>query len=254
MDYSTAIVRLPGENFDEGITSGELGAPDYSKMLDQHKTYVQALRSLGLDVIVLDPLPEFPDAYFVEDPAVVIPEAAIITHPGAHARRGEAEAIEPVLARYKPVARIQAPGTLDGGDVLMAERHFFIGLSERTNQEGAEQLGGILAGYGYTWQTMPVKPGRLHLKSSAAWLGGERLLVSPYLAESGAFRGYERMERAPEEKYATNVLLINGTLLVPAGFPKTRAKLEALGFPIMEIDNSEARKMDGALSCLSLRF
>jgi dimethylargininase len=254
MNYNYAIARTPGDNFASGLTTAELGQPDYHTMLRQHRAYVQALRSLGLEVTVLDPLPDFPDAYFVEDPAVVFDEAAIITRPGAEERRGEAEAIEMDVAKFRVTTRIYAPGTLDGGDVLQVGRHFFIGLSERTNREGAEQFGKIVETYGYTWSPIPVEPGKLHLKSSVAWLGEARLLVSPYLAGREELQGCELVVRDEGETYASNVLLINGSLLIPTGCPATKAKLETLGLPVIELDNSEARKMDGALSCMSLRF
>lgn len=257
--FTNAITRLPAPNFGEGITTMDLGRPDYALMLRQHAAYVECLRFLGLEVVVLDPLPEHPDAYFVEDAAVVIPEAAVITRPGAAGRRGEEEAIEPVLAGYRPILRIQAPGTLDGGDVLMAgptssaRRRFFVGISKRTNREGAGQLGQILEGFGYRWAPVEVDSG-LHLKSSVSWAGEDRLLIMPHLAGRDEFRDFAQIVQAPEDGYATNMLLINGTFVVQAGFPRTRQKLEALGSPVVELDMSEARKMDGGLSCMSLRF
>jgi dimethylargininase len=254
MNYRFAIARKPGPNFAAGLTTANLGSPDYRTMLEQHSLYVETLRSLGLEVTVLDPLPDFPDAYFVEDPAVIFDEAGVIARPGAEERRGEAAAIERQIARHRTITHIQEPGTLDGGDVLQADRHFFIGLSGRTNTEGASQLGKVVESYGYTWSIVPVEPGRLHLKSSVAWLGDRRLLVSPYMADRDELRDFDLIVRDEGEKFATNVLLINGTLLVPAGYPRTRSNLEALGFNVIELDNSEARKMDGALSCMSLRF
>ncbi|HEX7974082.1 MAG TPA: arginine deiminase-related protein [Anaerolineales bacterium] len=251
--YTHAIVRRPGKDFARGITTARLGKPRYNRMLAQHKAYIQALRSLGLEVDVLESLPDFPDAYFVEDVAVVTPEIAVVTRPGAAARRDEADAIVPALARYRPTLRIQPPGTVEGGDVLMAGRHFFIGVSERTNREGAAQLGDILVEYGYTWTPVPLAAG-LHLKSSATAVGPETLLIGADFAGLAEFKSYEHILVDPDEAYAANTLWLNGSLLFPHGFPKTRQKLEALGLPIIDLDTSEARKMDGGLTCMSLRF
>jgi dimethylargininase len=254
MKFSKAIMRLPGEDFGAGITTGELGQPDYALILKQHAAYVETFRSLGVEPLVLEALPGFPDAYFVEDAAVVFAEAAVIARPGALARRGEEDTIEQALARFKPTVRIQAPGTLDGGDVLMADRHFFIGLSERTNREGAEQLGRAVEQHGYTWTLVPAEAGTLHLKSSVSYLGEKLLLVSDGLAGCAEFQGYDQIVAAPGEKQAPNLLRVNDHLIMPANCPQTRRKLEALGLPVIEVEASEAHKMDGGLSCMSLRF
>lgn len=253
MRFRYAITRKPGENFAQGITTAHLGVPRYALMLEQHQAYVDALTSLGLEVIVLDALPDYPDAYFVEDVAVVTPEIAVITNPGAEARKGEAQAIEPALSRYRECAHVSPPGTLDGGDVLMVGRDFFIGLSERTNQAGAEQLGRILAGFGYTCTTVPVAAG-LHLKSSVSDVGRGALLVSAEFADHPAFGAYRKVVVHASEAYAANTLLVNEHLLIPKGFPHTRRQLRALGLELVELDVSEARKMDGGLTCMSLRF
>jgi dimethylargininase len=251
--FTRAICRKPGLNFSHGITTVKGGKPDYAKMMTQHDAYVDALKKLGLQVEVLEPLGEFPDAYFVEDAAIVTPELAIITRPGAKARRGEAAAMEPVLVKYRPLARIEAPGKLDGGDVLLIERHALIGVSERSNPEGAEQLGEILEDHGFTWTAVPVAEG-LHFKSSVNWVGGRNLLVTEDFAGMDELEGFRQIVVDPTESYAANVLWINGTLIVPAGYPGTRKKLEVLGLPILELDTSEARQMDGGLTCMSLRF
>lgn len=248
-----AIVRLPGDNFGRGLTTAGLGAPDFRKMLGQHAAYVRALEHLGLEVLSLEPQPSFPDAHFVEDTAVVLPELAVIARPGAAARRGEEESIEPVLRPFRPVARIREPGTLDGGDVLVAGRRIFCGLSGRTNAEGARQLGRLAGELGYALTTVPVASG-LHLKSGVNHLGGERLLLTKGMAGSGLFRSFEHVEVDPSEEYAANALLCNGSLVVPAGAVRTRRKLETLGMPLVVLDVSEARKMDGGLTCLSIRF
>lgn len=251
--FTRAIVRKPGANFAQGLTSVDLGEPSYPLMLHQHGAYIDALESLGLEVIVLDALPGYPDAHFVEDVAVVTAEVAVITHPGALPRRGEIRAMEPVLAAYRPTTRIEAPGTVDGGDVLIVGSHAFVGLSERTNPEGFRQLAHILERHGYTCDAIPVGEG-LHLKSSVNAVGGGMLLVTERFANHEALRRYEQIIVEADEEYAANTLLINGCLLTPKGFPKTRRRLEDTGRKILELDVSEARKMDGGLTCLSLRF
>jgi dimethylargininase len=251
--FSHAIVRKPGTDFAQGITTGNLGSPDYSRILHQHEAYTQALINLGLAVDILDSLPGFPDAYFIEDAAVVVAEMAVLTFPGAKTRQGEQDFIEPILARYRPIKRIMPPGTLDGGDVMMIEGHFMIGLSERTNPEGAAQLGKILADCEYTCEMVPVAAG-LHLKSSVNYIGNGTLLITPEFAKMEQFDSYQKIVIDKDESYASNTLWINETLLTPQGFPKTLTKLQRLGLPIIELEISEARKMDGGLSCMSLRF
>ncbi|MFZ0533532.1 MAG: arginine deiminase family protein [Anaerolineales bacterium] len=251
--FSHAITRLPGPNFDEGLTTANLGRPNYPLILQQHYAYRQALLSLGLDVIVLPAEPDYPDAYFVEDPAIITPSIAVTTRPGAPSRQGEEITLEPFIEYYRPVFYIQPPGTVDGGDVLMVGDHFFIGLSERTNPEGASQLATFLAGAGHTSETVPVAAG-LHLKSGVNYVGKNTLLVSKSLADYPAFSRYEKIILAAEEEYAANTLWVNDVLLMPKGFPKTYTSLTRLGLKIIELDVSEVQKMDGGLTCMSLRF
>ena len=252
--FTHAITRKPCENFGLGLTTAvRAEPPEYGLMLSQHESYLAALSTAGLDVIDLDPQPDYPDAHFVEDTAVVTPEVAIITIPGAQARRGEEESILPVLFKYRTIKRIQPPGTLDGGDVLQVNNHFFIGISERTNREGAEQLGRILQDYGHTWATVDVGDG-LHLKSSVNYVGNNNLLVTPDFTAKELFTDYNLIVLDRPESYAANTLLVNEHLLIPAGYPDTRNKLDFLGLTIIELDTSEVRKMDGGLTCMSLRF
>jgi len=251
--FTFAITRRPAKNFAQGLTSSNLGRPSYELVLKQHASYVDTLKTIGLNVIELDPQPDYPDAHFVEDTAVVIPEVAIITRPGAVSRRGEAESIAEILRQYRKIEQIQAPGTLDGGDVLMIDNHFFIGISERTNPEGARQLSRILENYGKTWTTMRVGAG-LHFKSSVNYVGKNSILVTGDFADHEAFNGYDLIIVNKTEQYCANTLWINDHLLIPAGFPNTRKKLKHLRQPLIELDVSEMQKMDGGLTCLSLRF
>ena len=251
--FRRAITRRPGPDLAAGLTTADLGAPDWERALDQHTDYVVALRGLGLAVEVLPALPGHPDACFVEDTAVIVPELAVVTRPGAPSRRGETASVAAVLGTDRSLARIAAPGTLDGGDVLVAGRTCWIGLSARTNLAGARQLATLLEDRGYACALVPVGAG-LHLKSSVNHLGGRRLLMTAEFAGLDCFAGWERIEVPVGEEYACNTLWINGTLLVPQQHPATAAKLGDLGLPLIALDTSEIKKLDGGLTCLSLRF
>ena len=251
--FRTAIIRTPGPDCGKGLTTAGLGPPDYPLLLAQHREYARILAEAGLEIVRLPPVPGFPDAYFVEDPAVVTPEVAVIARPGAASRRGEEESLASELARFKPLARIEAPGTLEGGDVLEGGGHWFIGISERTNEEGARQLGRILDAQGYSWTPVSV-PAGLHLKSSVNDLGDGWLILTPALESNAAFGGFRRIVLEAEESYAANILRVNGRIILAAGFPAVRRQLGLLGLPLLELDVSEVRKMDGGLTCLSLRF
>ncbi len=251
--FTHAIARKPGLNCGQGITTANLGLPSYDLMTVQHTAYVDALASIGLQVTVLDAEPDYPDAHFCEDVAVVTPDIAVIANPGADARKGEEDTVEPILARYRETTRIQPPGTMDGGDVLMVGRHFFVGVSDRTNWEGARQLGCILETFGNTWTAVPVGAG-LHLKSSVSYVGQNTLLVTVEFAERTEFDAYDKIVVDEMEANAANSLWVNDHVLMPRGFPGSRRKLDMLGLPIVELDVSEMLKMDGGLTCLSLRF
>jgi dimethylargininase len=252
--FSHAVTRKPCKNFAMGLTTAVGSDPaDYGLMVKQHAAYLEALTTAGLEVIVLDPLPDFPDAHFVEDTAVVTPDVAVITNPGSAARRGEEKSIAPILAKFRKIERIQPPGTVDGGDVLQAGNHFFIGLSERTNKQGAEQLSRILQSHGSTWTVVAVGAG-LHFKSSVNYVGRNTLLVTSDFTATEQLAGYEQIVLDKAESYAANTLLVNEHLLIPAGYPKTRKQLESRDLTIIELEVSEIRKMDGGLTCMSLRF
>lgn len=253
MNFTYAITRKPGKNFAQGLTTANIGPPSYALILQQHSAYVETLKSIGLKIIELDAQPDYPDAHFVEDTAVVTPNVAIISNPGAASRQGEEESIAEILTSYRAIEHIQGPGTLDGGDVLMIGNHFFIGISERTNSQGAEQLGKILQKYEHTWTALKVSAG-LHFKSSVNYAGNNTLLVIEDFADHEALGKFDRVIVNKEEEYAANVLCINGHLLIPKGFPDTKTKLKTLDLSIIELDVSEVRKMDGGLTCLSIRF
>jgi len=251
--FTHAICRRPGAEVAHGLTTATLGAPDFETTLVQHDAYVAALRDCGLEVTVLDALPGHPDAHFVEDTAVITPRVAVVTRPGHPDRRGEEDTIAVALASCdRPLERITAPGTVDGGDVLQAGDHVFIGQSSRTNAAGAEQLARILAAHGHTSTTIPVAEG-LHFKSSVNEVGSA-LLVTADCADWPALQEHQLLVAPRGEEYAGNTLRINDTLITPEGYPGTRELLDSLGLRVIELDTSEFRKMDGGLTCLSLRI
>jgi dimethylargininase len=252
-----AIVRPPASSFAEGLTEAGLGPPDLTRALAQHGAYCDALARCGLDLTRLEPEAAHPDSTFVEDTALLTPRGTILARPGEQARRGETAGMRPVLERLRGSVRaIRAPGTLDAGDVCETEHHFIIGISRRTNEEGARQLAALLEEDGYRSTPVDIRrvKGLLHLKSGLAHLGEGRLLAVPALAERPELHGYSIVRVEPGEDYAANSVLVNGHLLLAAGFPRTEAALRALGHSILPFEMSEFRKMDGGLSCLSLRY
>jgi dimethylargininase len=247
MRFTRALVRPPGNNFAAGLTTAGLGRPDLALARAQHAAYVAALESCGLAVTRLPADETHPDATFVEDTALVTARGALLTRPGAESRRGEVAAINRALAEFFPAAEteaIRAPGTLDAGDVCEADGHFFIGLSARTNADGAAQLAAWLARRGFTSATVALD----------ATLGGRRLLAVDALAGHPTLRGWEVLRAPAAEDYAANCVRVNDTVCAPAGFPQTATLLRAVGLRVVELDVSEFRKQDGGLSCLSLRW
>ena len=255
--FTNAIVRLPGSNFEDGLTSGRLGKPSFAKALQQHAAYCSALDRCGLRVHVLPADLQYPDSTFVEDTAIVTSRSAIIARPGAESRSGEVPAISDALASFFQCFRqIEAPGTLDGGDVCDAGHHFFIGISQRTNEEGARQLAEFLAADGFSSSIVDVRgiKGALHLKTALACVGGNQLVLWDALADLPQFRAFDLMRVAPEESYAANCVGVNGSVLLPSGRPRLESTLKHRGYITRPLDMSEFEKMDGGLSCLSLRF
>lgn len=252
--FTNAIVRKPCPEMVNGLTTAELGKPDYFKALEQHSRYVDILKECGLKVLVLESDSEFPDSTFIEDVALCTSKCAVITNPGAASRNGEKHEIKPVLRQFfNCIEEITNPGTLDAGDVMMVDNHFYIGISQRTNHDGAEQLTGILQKYGFTGSKVPLNE-MLHLKTGLSYLENNTLLVSGEFVLNPEFEKYSGIIVDENEQYAANSLWINGNVLVPKGFSETRNKIEKAGYTTIETDVSEFRKLDGGLSCLSLRF
>lgn len=255
--FTRAIVRPPAASFSEGLTTAGLGAPDIELARVQHAAYCAALTDLGLALTRLPPDPAFPDSTFVEDTAIVTHRGAIVTRPGAASRAGEVGAIrEALAAHFAVIPEIEAPGTVDGGDICQAGEHFFIGLSHRTNLAGAEQLAAHLVSLGFTASTIDIRSvaGLLHLKSGIAWLGARQLIVAQALAGHAGLRGFEQIVLREEDTYAANCVRVNAAVLVPARYPELESRIVSLGHLLVRLDMSEFQKMDGGLSCLSLRW
>jgi dimethylargininase len=248
--FTEAIVRVPGNNFVDGNTTADLGTPDFQKALEQHKQYCYALKKCGLDVTILEADEDYPDGCFVEDTAIVTEKVAIITRPGDISRLGEQEKISEVLSKKK-LEHVEYPGRVDGGDVMRVGNHLYIGMSRRTNQEGARQLSEILSKYGYSSSEIPVRS-VLHLKTGITYLGNNNFISIDEFSE--VFKTSKIIKLDQDESYSANCLLINDYLLIPKGFPKAKQKILELGYRIIEIEMSEYRKMDGGLTCLSLLF
>ena len=257
MQFTRALVRAPAGNFADGLTRVDLGKPVFSRALEQHQAYCRALETCGLELLVLPPDARHPDSCFVEDTAVLLPEGAMLTRPGAESRLGEVEGVRaPLAGLYPALARISAPGTVDGGDICEAGRVVFIGLSPRTNAEGAAQLAHWLSGLGYEPRVVSIHgiDSILHLKSGLSWLGEGRLLLIDALATRPEFADFSAVRVDDDEAYAANAVRVNEHVLVAAGFPRMLERLTALGYSPIALAMGEFEKMDGGLSCLSLRF
>jgi dimethylargininase len=255
--FTRAILRAPGANFADGITSSTEGAPRFEAALAQHAAYARALEGLGLAIEILPADPDHPDGVFVEDTAIVTAEGAIVTRPGAAARAGETAAIARALGAHFPeLHAIAAPGTVDGGDICETDEVVLIGVSERTNMAGARELASLLDGFGHAAELVGIRgvPGLLHLKTGVGYLGEGRLALAPGQPSVPAFGRFEQVILEPDEAFAANCVRVNDKVLVPAGAPRFMDRLDRLGYAPLALDMSEYRKMDGGLSCLSLRF
>lgn len=257
MRFTRAIVRRPSPNFAEGLTRSDLGPPSFALAKAQHDRYCEELERSGLQITRLAIDPKHPDATFVEDTAIITPRGAIVMRPGAASRRGEVASVQEALVDLSPVVgEIDAPGTVDGGDVCDAGERYLIGLSERTNEEGARQLGAILDRIGYEATTVDVRGDAtlLHLKSGLASLDDGRLVAVEALASRPELRRFEIVPVPSGEAYAANCVCVNGRVLLARGFPVLEAALSKLRYEVVTLEMSEFRKMDGGLSCLSLRL
>ena len=252
--FTRAIVRKPGKSMVDGLTSFDLGEPDHKLALEQHAAYVAALADCGLQVRVLEADESYPDSTFVEDTALLTPACAIITNPGAPTRKGEVSVIIEVLQDYyTDIEQVQEPGTVEGGDIMMVGSHFYIGLSERTNREGARQVIAFLEKYGFSGSAVTVGE-MLHLKSGIVYLEQDTMAATGSFLDIPEFQRFNLLAVDKDESYAANCIWVNGTVLVAAGYPKALKTIQGAGYAVKALDMSEFRKLEGGLSCLSLRF
>lgn len=252
--FKNVIVKTPGKSYLNGLTTSDLGKPVFDKLLEQHNNYIEALKKCGVTVTHLAANEEFPDSTFVEDAAVLTTDFAVITNPGAESRNGEIVEIESALKGfYDKFYYITAPGTLDGGDILQAEDQFYIGISERTNEQGALQLKELLEKEGFTATIIPLKE-FFHLKTGIAYLGDNRMVVAGEFLDHPAFESYDKIVIGKEDEYSANCIRVNDYVILPAGYEATKRKFNEAGYQTIELDMSEVQKHDGGLSCLSLRF
>ena len=252
--FETAIVRRPGKSMVRGLTTAELGSPDYQKALLQHKEYINVLKECGLEVLILPEDEQYPDSTFVEDVALLTKTHAIITNPGAPSRRGETTEIKKVLREfYTTIVEVKEPGRVEAGDIMMVDSHFYIGISNRTNRDGAQQVIAYLEEYGMSGSVVELEK-VLHLKTGVAYLEHNNLVACGEFVTNAEFQRFNILEIDEDESYAANCVWVNERVLIPKGYPKAKETVESAGYETNEVDVSEFRKLDGGLSCLSLRF
>ena len=253
--FKHAITRLPARSIVHGLRAEDIGDPDHAQMLRDHAHYVETLQQAGASVVELPALEAFPDSVFVEDVALCLPQAAILMRPGAASRAGEVAQMEPVLRDlYEQVYAIDGPGHIEGGDILTTAKEILVGRSERTDSAGVAELAAIVERWGYRLREVQTPPGVLHFKTDCSLLDAETILSTRRLDASGCFRGYRVIHTADGEEPAANSIRYNDLVLMPAGFPRTHARLVDAGYEVRTINNSECAKLDGGMSCLSLRF
>ncbi len=245
--FTHALCRLPAKSVTQGLRAADQGDPDPLVFAAEHAAYVSALRTAGCDVTLLPSDEQFPDSVFIEDPALVLNGVAIVLRPGAQSRLGEAAALRPALIKTMN-------DVVDGGDILCTDDRVLLGLSARTNAQGAEDLRPLVAALGYSLEVLQTPPEILHFKTESSLLDQETVLATPALAASGAFKGLRVIETPEGEEAAANAIRVNGTVFLSAGHPKTAEKLAASGYDVTLLSTSQAALVDGGLSCMSLRY
>jgi dimethylargininase len=247
-----AITRQVSPRFNEcEITHIDRSPINIDLARAQHEGYTQALRDMGCEVIELPAEADLPDSVFVEDTAVILPEAAVITRPGAESRRPETESIIHPVGMYRELLFIQEPGTVDGGDILVLEKDIFVGMSTRSNQAAVDQMNALLGKFGYCAQGVELHD-CLHLKSAVTRVDAKTLLINRNWVDTHHFANFDLIDVDPAEPYAANCLPVNGEIIFPEAFPKTRAKLEARGYQVRTVPVDELAKAEGAVTCCSL--
>ncbi len=238
----------------KGLTSANLGKPDFQLACKQHQKYIEALKLCGLKVDILEANEDYPDSTFIEDIALLTPHCAIITNPGAPSRKGEIkDVIKTIKQHYTRIEFIREPGTIEAGDIMMVGEHYYIGLSKRTNEAGANQMISILEKYEMTGSTIRLNK-MLHLKTGIAYLENNNILVCGELNSNSEFQQFNKIIIPKNESYAANCIWINGSVVMPSGYPQTKIIITSHGYKIIDVNLSEFQKLDGGASCLSLRF
>lgn len=253
-DFNRAIVRQPCARVVEGLRTGNRANPSFAGISELHRQYVRALEQAGLSVTTLPPLPEFPDSMFVEDPALVFHDAAILLKPGAPSRQAEAAELIPTLRKEFGRLFSLSAGSVDGGDVLVTPDKIFIGLSQRTTEQGAKALVDVLAEIGRTGVVVRPPSGALHLKTASTLIDDETVLTTAALAACDIFEGFRVVTVPTDEEHAANALRLNDTVLVAAHCPGTLDRLARFDLNIVPLDISEIERIDGGLTCMSLRW
>jgi len=252
--FSHAICRRPSNSIIDGLRAVDIGTPDLGLFQNHHADYVAALRDTGAEVTVLDALDAFPDSVFVEDAALCLQEGAVVMRPGAPSRLGEAAEMAPHLKQlYSEVLQV-TDGFIEGGDILTTEREILVGLSARTDTAGVAAFAKLVDRWGYSVRVVDTPAGVLHFKTDCSLLDEETILSTKRLDASGCFEDYKVIHVAEGEEACANTIRFNNLVIMPAGFPRTRDALTQAGYEVREIGNSEAAKLDGGMSCLSLRF
>ncbi len=253
--FDAAIVRSPSQSVVNGLRAGDHGDPTFEAIKAEHDAYVVALRQAGVDVTILPALEAFPDSMFVEDPALVFSEGAILLRPGTESRVGETHEIAPILReRFEDVLDLPSPGFADGGDILATPNSIMIGLSSRTDRAGADGLKSCLATLGHSGEFVETPKGVLHFKSDCSLLDEECVLTTERLARSGVFKDFKQIIVPAGEEPAANALRVNGVVMAGADFPRTIERLEAHGYKVVPLQTAEIGKIDAGLSCMSLRW
>lgn len=253
--FTHAIVRAPSKSIVDGLRAVDTGQPDFDKFLQHHQDYIAALKTTGATVVELEALEHLPDSVFIEDAALCLPKGAVVMRPGAPTRLAEAEAIYPALTTvYSDVKTISGPGFIEGGDILTTEREILVGRSARTDAAGIEELRQLVSDWGYSVREVNTPEGILHFKTDCSLLDENTVLSTRRLAASGCFSDYEVIFTAEGEDACANAIRFNELVIMPDGFPETREALIKAGYQVKVIGNTEAAKLDGGMSCLSLRF
>jgi dimethylargininase len=253
-DFDRAIVRAPGRSVTDGLRDGDHDGPSYEGVAAEHAAYVAALEAAGLAVDTLPPLEAFPDSIFVEDPALVFGQGAILLRPGAETRRGEAKLLRPTLSRYFPELIEVNDGFADGGDILVTADKVLIGLSDRTDVRGAQSVARGLGRFGLRARLVQTPDDVLHFKTACAMLDEETVAVTAALDDAEIFGDLRRIRIPEGEEAAANLLRLNDVVLIGAEFPRTRELVERLGLTTMPLAVAEIGKIDAGLSCMSLRW